>query len=267
MMGPSSLTNLLSMRGNYIAKRTKSKRVNTKHTNNKFGITNCTSLVHYGSNLGSTINIGRLPKNIQKLTYWPTWFYSIVVGILLSDGWLEKENLNANTRFRFKQSLSKSDYVIYSFLPLAHYCSSIPKIAKGERKGTITYALHFSTIRYQCFNELYNLFYNNKIKVIPYNIYDILTPVALAHWIMGDGAKRNKGLVLCTDSYSLSDVIKMSNVLRIKYNLNTTITGFINNRPRIYIVFESMPNLIKLVKLYVLEFFWYKLQLNVYINN
>ena len=69
MMGPSSLTNLLSMRGNYIAKRTKSKRVNTKHTNNKFGITNCTSLVHYGSNLGSTINIGRLPKNIQKLTY------------------------------------------------------------------------------------------------------------------------------------------------------------------------------------------------------
>lgn len=265
-MGPSLLTIFLSMRGNYIAKRTKSTRVNTKHTNNKFGVTNSTSLVPYGSKKVSTINIGRLPKNVQKLTYLPTCFYSIVVGILLSDGWLEKENLNANTRFRFKQSLSKSDYVVYSFLLLAHYCSSIPKIAKGERKGTITYALHFSTRRYQCFNELYNLFYN-KIKVIPYNIYDILTAVALVHWIMGDGAKRNKGLVLCTDSYPLSDVIKLSNVLRIKYNLNTTITGFINNRPRIYIVPESMPNLIKLVKPYVLESCWYKLQLNVHISN
>lgn len=96
-MEPSSLTIFLSMRGNYIAKRTKSKRVNTKHTNNKFGITNCTSLVPYGSDIVLTINIGRLLKNIQRLTYSPTWFYSIVVGKLLTDGWLEKENLNANT--------------------------------------------------------------------------------------------------------------------------------------------------------------------------
>ena len=61
----------------------------------------------------------------------------------------------------------------------------MPKIAKGERKGTITYALQFSTRRYQCFSyaELYNLFYINHIKIIPYNIYDLLTPIALAQWI------------------------------------------------------------------------------------
>ena len=120
----------------------------------------------------------------------PSHLYSIIVGILLSDGWLEKENLNANTRFRFKQVLARSDYIIYSFLLLAHYCSSVPKIVKGERADTVTYGLQFSTRRYQCFNELYTLFYKNKNKVIPTNIYDLLTPVALANWIMGDGAKR-----------------------------------------------------------------------------
>jgi hypothetical protein len=266
-MGTNSITNLFSIRYNYINKCNKSTKVNKKHKNNKFGLTNCTKLVPYGSNIGSTINIGRLLKNIQKLTYLPMNFYSIIVGKLLSDGWLEKENLNANTRFRFKQSLSKSSYVIHSFLILSHYISNIPNIVKGERKGTITYGLQFSTRRYQCFNELYNLFYINKIKVIPHNIYDILTPIALAHWIMGDGARKNKGLILCTDSYSLSDVIKLSNVLRIKYNLDTTISGYINNKPRIYIVPYSMPTLIKLVKPYVLESFWYKLQLNIYINN
>jgi hypothetical protein len=69
-----------------MVKRNKSTKVNIKHQNNKFGLTNCTNLVPYGSNIGSTINIGRLPKNIQKLTYLPTFFYSIVVGKLLSDG-------------------------------------------------------------------------------------------------------------------------------------------------------------------------------------
>ena len=130
----------------------------------------------------------------------------------------------------------------------------------------MTYGLQFSTRRYPCLNELYQSFYKNKIKIIPHNIYDLLTPIALAHWIMGDGAKRNKGLVLCTDSFSISDVVRLSNVLRIKYGLNTIITGFTNNKPRIYILPESMPNLIKLVKYYILKSFWYKLHLdaNIY---
>ena len=153
---PSSQPNT---RTNYLNIRLKSANLN------KLEYTNCTSLVLYGSNLGSTINIGRLPRNVQKIVSLPSQLYSIVVGILLSDGWLEKENLNANTRFRFKQVLARSDYIIYSFLLLAHYCSSIPKIAIRERAGTITYGLQFCTLRDHCFNELYSLFYQNKIKV------------------------------------------------------------------------------------------------------
>ena len=56
----------------------------------KWASTNCTSFVPYGTNLGSTINIGRFPKNIQELVYLPYDIYSIIVGTLLSDGWLEK---------------------------------------------------------------------------------------------------------------------------------------------------------------------------------
>jgi hypothetical protein len=53
---------------------------------------------------------------------------------------------------------------------------------------------------------------------------------------MGDGAKLNKGLVLCTDSFTVKDVVKLSNVLKIKYDINTTIQGIKNNSPRIYIL-------------------------------
>ena len=60
---------------------------------------------------------------------------------------------------------------------------------------------------------------------------------------------------------SISDVIRLSNVLRIKYGLKTSIIGFKTNKPRIYILTESMPNLILIVKPHMLKSFWYKLHL------
>ncbi len=71
-----------------------------------------------------------------------------------------------------------------------------------------------------CLTKLHSLFYPNGIKVIPHNIFEILTPVAgLAHLIMGDGEARTRGLVLCTNSYSIEDVFRLMNVLMIRYGL------------------------------------------------
>ena len=68
------------------------------------------------------------------------------------------------------------------------------------------------------FNTYRDLFYKNKIKRIPEDIYNFLTPVALAHLIMGDGKGRKHGLNICLDSYNLKDIIRLMNVLIIKYN-------------------------------------------------
>lgn len=125
-----------------------------------------------------------------------------------------------------------------------HYCSNIPVIVNSTRKVKVNYGLEFRTISLPCLNELYNLFYKNNKKIIPYCIFDLLTPLALAHWIMEDGAKLNKGLVLCTDSFTLLEVINLCNVLKIKYDINTTIPGWKLNKPRIYILEKSMPKLI-----------------------
>lgn len=40
---------------------------------------------------------------------------------------------------------------------------------------------------------------------------------------MGDGEQQPSGLNLCTDSFSTVEVIKLINVLIIKYNLNCTL--------------------------------------------
>lgn len=87
-------------------------------------------------------------------------------------------------------------------------------------------------------------------------------PMALAHWIMGDASARPHGLLLCTDSYSVSDVIKLMNVLMIKYELNCTLQFPAENRPRIYIKQSSMPKLKKIVSIYIIPSMLYKLGMN-----
>lgn len=68
-----------------------------------------------------------------------------------------------------------------------------------------------------CFTKLHSIFYVNGVKVIPQNIYELLTPVALAHLIMGDGSAQRHGLIICTDSYTIPEVVRLINVLMIRY--------------------------------------------------
>jgi len=113
-----------------------------------------------------------------------------------------------------------------------------------------------------CLTELHALFYVNHVKVIPDNIYELLTPVALAHLIMGDGQTSRHGLVLCTNSYSIKDVVKLMNVLMIRYKLECNIREFRSNRKveyMIYIKHGSMPLLRTIVKSYMCTSMLYKL--------
>src|SRR4051812_48102017 len=64
-------------------------------------------------------------------------------------------------------------------------------------------------------------------------MFDLLTPIALAHWIMGDGAWNHSGVVLCTDSFSIEDNVKLINILIVRYQLDCTLRCSEN---RIYIL-------------------------------
>lgn len=111
-----------------------------------------------------------------------------------------------------------------------------------------------------CLTELYYLFYSKGVKVIPVNIYELLTPVALAHLIMGDGCGNRHGLLLCTDSFTVPEVVKLMNVLIIKYQLNCTLRFHTPTQPRIYIRESSMKKLRGIVEPYMFSSMMYKLE-------
>lgn len=115
-----------------------------------------------------------------------------------------------------------------------------------------------------CITKLHPLFYPSGEKIIPQNIYDLLTPVALAHLIMGDGNAIHHGLILCTNSYSIQDVVRLMNVLIIRYKLECTITKKTRQNQKIeymiYIQQRSIPLLRSIVVPYMHPSMLYKIQ-------
>jgi hypothetical protein len=106
--------------------------------------------------------------------------------------------------------------------------------------------------------EFFDCFYHNGKKVIPEHIYHLLTPVSLAHLIMGDGSAVSGGIRISTDSFTVQDVVRLINVLVIKYRLKCTL-HIINNKPRIFISSKSMVLLIPIINPYIIPSMKYKL--------
>lgn len=96
-----------------------------------------------------------------------------------------------------------------------------------------------------CFTEIYSMFYVENEKVVPYNIYSILTPLG------GSGSIRLqwRGLMFYTDCINVVDVVKLVNVLIVKYRLQCNLV-LVKNKLIIYIAYRSsMYTLIRIIKL------------------
>lgn len=133
----------------------------------------------------------------------------------------------------------------------------------NKRYGKILYAIELITRSLPCFTQLHSLFYVNGVKIKPPTevLYNLLTPIALAHLIMGDGCKYSRGLIICTDSYTVEDVVKLMNVLIIRYRLDCTLRLDRPNKPRIYIRERSMTTLRSIVIPYMHSSMLYKLRI------
>jgi hypothetical protein len=115
-----------------------------------------------------------------------------------------------------------------------------------------------------CLTELHYLFYPNGVKIVPYNIYELLTPIAIAHMIMGDGSVKPHGLIICTHSYTVQDVVRLMNVLIIRYRLECILRTFKKDKYGIYIRQCSMPSLFNIVFPYMHTSMLYKLKSSLY---
>lgn len=157
---------------------------------------------------------------------------SIIIGLLLSDAWLQKRG-HWNPRIGLKQSIMNFPYIWYVYNELAYLCSGQLIFGSSTLRGQNFYNLTLQTRQLACLMEIFHLFYIvvdcKMIKVIKEDLFLYMDYIVLAHWIMGDGAKRNKGVTLCTDNFTLPEVVLLINILIIKFDINPTLHKQRNN--------------------------------------
>jgi hypothetical protein len=212
----------------------------------------CSDLVPYGSNCGSTVGFGRFSKLVSSMFSFPPHIYGVMVGLILGDASLQfASKAHKNARLSLTQSLAHFSYLWHVFTILSHYCSNSPIFRSGVVKGYRFFGVYFQTRALPCFTELYSLFYVNGVKIVPEDIFNLLTPAALAHWICCDGSVQRHGLILCTDSYTIQDVNRLLNVLILKFQLDCILREHRPNQWRIYIRQGSMITLRNIVLPYM----------------
>ena len=216
----------------------------------------------------STKNIKRLNSNERNEMNLPDNINATLVGILLSDGHLQRRSQSSNLKFIFNQSgkIEKRPYfdLIYSMFKLCCTKNSEYYIKTGlsKKNGKEYSSISFTTMQLPCFTKIYSLWYLNKKKIVPINIQELLTSEGLAHWIMGDGSRQNKGLHLSMYAFTWDEVKLLISVLENKFGFKCSchIHSSIGEKWRIYIWEESMEKLIKLVAPYMINFMLYKIQ-------
>jgi LAGLIDADG DNA endonuclease family len=78
------------------------------------------------------------------------------------------------------------------------------------------------------FTDLHQSWYKKidgkQLKVLPANIAELLTPIALAYWLCGYGHyhKTQGSIVIAKNSYTLTEVDLLRSILLENYHINST---------------------------------------------
>ena len=190
----------------------------------------------------------------------------MLIGILLGDAHIVRRSPTSNSRLVYAQTVVKHkeyfDFVYNLFVP---FCAKnyVPQsiIIKDNRTNKVYSAISFTTMQLPCFNVFKEIFYLSNKKVIPNNIYDLLTLKGLAFWIMDDGSRHGEGLHISVYAFSNKDVDKLMFTLQDKFNLKCSIHYNRDRKPRIYIFKKSVEFLIPQISQYFVKEMLYKLGL------
>lgn len=132
----------------------------------------------------------------------------VMIGLMLSDGSLERSSSTSGVRLFICFSKKHAEYLKFIYDLYKPYIT-----IKVYNKKTDSYneVLKFKTISLCGATQLiyyHELFYIKGKKIVPGNIEKLMTPVVLAHLIMGDGNLKlpDKILRIYTNSFIKDDV-------------------------------------------------------------
>jgi len=215
------------------------------------------------SKLKSTQRIG--PHNIDVLC--------VIFGGLLGDGHLEKRG--DSYRLKFTQSNINVEFLtwFWKIFSSRGYCNvNFPKLTRrnpSKYRNRATFEYNLNSYSFKSFKWIHEEFYKDGVKVMPSTSFMLqyLSPLALAVLFQSDGsAIKGSGVRIALNNFTKSEVQIFADFLKIHYNLKTSIqilgkpvSGDPSRGYIVYIYKESLPIFSNLIKPYMVESMYFKL--------
>jgi hypothetical protein len=180
----------------------------------------------------------------------------VLTGTLLGDGSLPIHG--RYPRLFVKHKVDHEALAMFKYETFREFISMSPHKFDQRLNGRNYPCVQFVTRTNAEFSAWRRRFYRERRKFVPVDIARDLSPLALAVWLMDDGAADYAGLTFQTHSFTQAETNRLAAVLRRRYGLRTGVRA---NRGSwiVYVYAESMPRIQEIVAPYVLPQFDYKL--------
>ncbi len=201
--------------------------------------------------MGNIVGRQNFISNFQK---------QAIISCLLGDGRLECRSKNGTARLRIHHGEKQKNYVFWKYDIFKNIVNSKPKriVWKDKKRdiNNISWYFHTSTIKE--LGNLHSLFYNNDKKILPKNLYNLLTPLSLAIWTMDDGDNDKNSIRYNIQSFSYREQRMLIELLKKKYQLKSNLNKD-RNSYRLRVNKESKTKLIKLISPFIIHSMKYKI--------
>jgi hypothetical protein len=180
----------------------------------------------------------------------------VLTGTLLGDGSLPIHG--RYPRLFVKHKADHEALAMFKYEVFREFISMSPHKFDQRLNGRNYPCVQFVTRTNAEFSAWRRRFYRGRRKIVPVDIARDLSPLALAVWLMDDGAADYAGLTFQTHSFTRAETNRLAAVLRRRYDLRTSVRA---NRGSwiVYVYAESMPRIQEIVAPHVLPEFEYKL--------
>ena len=204
--------------------------------------------------------ISKKIRNISSVNYNNKDNISLIVGSLLGNSYLEKNE--KGVRIIFIKCNGNIEYLMqfYNYLNSIGYCKSkkpdLKKIISKNNK--LLYYWKVESYYLTEFEWLYDVFYKNNKKTIPLNFKEYLTPLSLSVWYLDN---TDKLYLSDNQSFNLNNE-NLDNILKIlkdKYSIDSTYKLEGKSKVYFYIKNKSLNNFSRVVKPYISSSLQYKL--------
>ena len=202
--------------------------------------------------------VGRL----QSL--FPAHQLDVIIGSLLGDARLECRSVGARfpitARFRVHHGEKQKEYVFWKYKILKDLVLREPREISWTNPKRDLYEIswYFHTKSLRNFGILHQYFYHNKVKILPKYIFDLLNSKMMAVWYMDDGSYNGKSITLNTQGFPKDDQIKITDFLRTKFKINSTIVKEYSNW-KIRVGSRDFEKFLSIVKPHIIPSMNYKM--------